>query len=203
MTRTIFLFKYTQNFSVGNHQLLGEYLDKHVLPFASKLSTNQAGFQHLAFSNCGTVGLAGNSLQNIFGITYQGQFLKGFDQSEIGHRGIGIGLDPRFFIRCINDLSKFQVNANSEETLEKLLDQERISPEDRKKILELFDLGKMTEDEIKEKVTSVRPYMSEVFDIWSNSAMQTFTLTSVGMAIGHANIKRLVGEFASLSIWIN
>ena len=27
--------------------------------------------------------------------------------------------------------------------------------------------------------------------------------TSVGIAIGHANIKRLVGEFANLSIWIN
>lgn len=199
----IFLFKYTQNHGVGNHQLLGEYLDKHVLPFASKLSKNQAGFQHLEFSNCGAVGLAGNSLQNILGITYQGQFLKGFDQSEISNRGISIGLDPRFFVRCINDLSKLQVNANSKEALEKHLDKEQISSEDRAKILELFDLGKMTEDEIKEKVISIRPYMSDVFDIWSNSAMQTFTLTSVGMAIGHANIKRLVGEFASLSIWIN
>jgi hypothetical protein len=28
-------------------------------------------------------------------------------------------------------------------------------------------------------------------------------LTSVGISIGHANIKRLVGEFAKLSIWIN
>jgi hypothetical protein len=27
--------------------------------------------------------------------------------------------------------------------------------------------------------------------------------SSVGIAIGHANIKRLVGEFANLSIWIN
>jgi len=33
--------------------------------------------------------------------------------------------------------------------------------------------------------------------------MKKFTLTSLGIAIGHANIKRLIGEFANLSIWIN
>ena len=67
----------------------------------------------------------------------------------------------------------------------------------------LFDFGKMSESEIRETVISIRPYMADVFDIWTNSSMQTFGLTSVGMAIGHANIKRLIGEFASLAIWIN
>lgn len=44
---------------------------------------------------------------------------------------------------------------------------------------------------------------SGLFETWSESAMKNFTLTSVGIAIGYANIKRLVGEFANLSIWIN
>jgi len=199
----IFLFKYTQNYAVGNHQKFGEYLDKHLLPFVSKLSKNQAGYQHLEFSGCGSIGLGGNSLEGILGTVYQGQFLKGFDQSEIANRAISIGLDSRFFIPCLNDMSKLQVNANSKENLEKHLDAQGVSPEDRARILELFDLGKMSEPEIKEKLIAIRPYMAGVFETWTNSAMQTFTLTSVGMAIGHANIKRLIGEFASLSIWIN
>lgn len=199
----IFLFKYTQNFGVGNHQKLGEYLDKHLLPFISKLSKNQAGYQHLEFSGCGSIGLGGNSLEGIFGTVYQGQFLKGFDQSEIASRAISIGLDSRFFIPCLNDFSKVQVSANNKENLEKQLEAHGISAEDRAKILELFDLGKMSEPEIKEKLIAIRPYMAGVFEIWTNSAMRSFTLTSVGMAIGHANTKRLIGEFASLSIWIN
>ncbi len=32
---------------------------------------------------------------------------------------------------------------------------------------------------------------------------KSFTLTSVGIAIGHANIKRPVSKFSNLSIWIN
>lgn len=199
----IFLLKYTQNFGIGNHQMLGQYLDKHLLPFVSKLSKNQAGYQHLEFTGCGSIGFAGNSLEGILGKTYQGQFLKGFAKSEITNRAITVGLDSRFFIPCLNDQSKLQVNANNKETLEKFLDAQGVSPEDRTKILELFDLGKMSESEIKDKLIAIRPYMTDVFETWTNSAMQTFTLTSVGMAIGHANIKRLIGEFASLAIWIN
>jgi hypothetical protein len=43
----------------------------------------------------------------------------------------------------------------------------------------------------------------QYFDTWDGSEMNQFTLTSVGIAIAHANIKRLVGEFANLSMWIN
>ncbi|MES1998927.1 MAG: LPO_1073/Vpar_1526 family protein [Pseudomonadota bacterium] len=199
----IFLFKYTQNFSVANHQTFGDYLDNHLVPFISKLSKKQAGYQHLEFSGCGSIGLGHNSLESILGTTYQGQFLKGFDQCEILNRGIKVGPDSRFFIPCLNDLSKLQVRTNSKENLEKHLDAEGVSPEDRANIFGLFDLGKMSEPEIKEKVIAIRPYMAEVFETWNNSPMLTFMLTSVGMAIGHANIKRLIGEFSSLSIWIN
>ncbi len=199
----LFLFKYTQNHSVGNHQTFGEYLDKHLLPFVYKLSKNQASYQHLEFTGCGSIGFGGHSLEGILGDVYQGQFLKGFDQSEISNRSITVGLDPRFFIPCINDPSKLQVRANSKETLEGYLDRQGVSTEDRAKIMELFDFDKMSESEIKEKLIAIRPYMADVIDVWTNSAMQSFTLTSVGMAIGHANIKRLIGEFASLAIWIN
>lgn len=199
----IFLFKYTQNFDVRNHQMLGDYLDKHLLPFVSKLSKNSAGFQHLEFTGCGSKGISSYTLEGLIGTTYQGYFLKGFDQSEIENRGILVGPDPRFFMQCLNDPSKLQVRTNNVEVLGKYLDQEGVSAEDKVKIMELFNLGKMSEAEINEKLIALRPYMSEVFDIWTNSPMETFNLTSVGMAIGHANIKRLIGEFASLSIWIN
>jgi U3 small nucleolar RNA-associated protein 14 len=83
------------------------------------------------------------------------------------------------------------------------LNNHNISTEDQEKIIELFSMGKMSNPEIREKCISIRPFMETVFDSWENSKIKSFTLTSVGMAIGHANIKRLTGEFASLSIWIN
>lgn len=199
----IFLLRYTQNYLIVNHLKFGEYLDKHLLPFVSKLTKNKAGYQHLEFSGCGSIGLLENSLEAIFETNYQGQFLKGFDQSEIESRAVSVGLDSRFFIICLNDPTKLQINVNNKEILENHLDAHGISADDRGKILQLFELGKMSVAEIKETLIAIRPYMAEVIEIWNNSPMKTFTLTTVGMAIGHANIKRLIGEFPNLSIWIN
>lgn len=198
-----FLFRYTQNFGVGNHDSLGHHLDSHVLPFASKLSKNTATFQHLEFTGCGTVGLGGVTLEHALGVVYTGQFTKGFDATEITNRNISTGLDRQLFIPCLNDPTKWQVRTNSKEHFEKYPPVQGLSSDDHAKILGLIEVGKMSEGEIKSKVIELRPYMEEVFDAWDNSPMKSFTLTSVGMAIGHANLKRLVGEFASLSIWIN
>jgi len=199
----IFLLRYTQNLSVGNHQMLGEYLDKFVAPFASKIVTNLACYQHLEFCGCGSTGFGGRSLESILGETYQGQFLKGFEQKELMDRGVSIGPDPRFFMPCLNDPSKVQIRANSKHVLNKAFEEHSVTPEDRAKITALFDLGKMSDAQIRDKCIEIRSYMSGLLEAWSGSAMKSFTLTSVGIAIGHANIKRLAGEFANLSIWIN
>lgn len=199
----IFLFRYTQNCGIGNHEALGEYFDQHVAPFAPKVVRNQACYQHLEFTGCGAIGIGSAGLEAILGTTYQGQFLKGFDAKEVAERAVSIGADSRFFIPCLNDPTKMQVRANSKESLQKMFEDHAIVQDDRNAILALFDVGKMSEAEIREECQQIRPYMSDVFDDWSESAMKHFTLTSVGIAIGHANIKRLRGEFANLSIWIN
>jgi len=136
-------------------------------------------------------------------MTYPGLFTKGFDEKEVADRNVSVGVDPRIFVPCLNDLSKFQVRANMKYVLEKLFEEHAIEPGDREKINALFNIGKMDDAEVRANCVEIRSYMSGLFDVWSQSAMGNFTLTSVGIAIGHANIKRLVGEFANLSIWIN
>jgi len=61
----------------------------------------------------------------------------------------------------------------------------------------------MSNEEIQEYIIQTRGYMRHVFEVWKVSNMNRFTLTSVGIAIGHANIKKSLGEFTNLSIWIN
>lgn len=199
----VFLFKYTQNQSIGNHQMLGAHLDRVLAPFAGQVLKNAAWYQHLEFTGCGAAGLGEISLESVFGTTYQGLFLKGFDPSEIANRSISTGLDTRLFISCLNDPLKIQVRTNSQETLEKLFSQASVPADDQPKIKALFDENKMSEAEIKAKCIDLRACMAHVFDVWSDSPMKNFTLTSVGIAIAHANIKRIAGEFANLAIWIN
>lgn len=60
----------------------------------------------------------------------------------------------------------------------------------------------MPPDEIKEYLTSLRPQMASLFEIWDSTPMKHMTLTSVGFAIAHANIKRQAGMEFDLSKWI-
>ncbi len=198
----IFLFRHTQH-PIGNHQQLGEFLDRYVAPFIDKVSTTPASYQHLQFTGCGSIQLGETSLETLLEGAYQGQFQKGFDSVEIQNRGLTIGLDPRFFTICLNDPTKVQVIANNRSVLDGLLTEHLLSPDDHRKINELFELGKMSSVEIREKCVALRPYMEPFFNTWSGTHLKNFTLTSVGMAIGHANLKRVVGDFAPLSIWIN
>lgn len=197
----IFLFKYTQNESIGNYDLFGKYLDQYVLPFVGMLPKGRASYQHLEFAGCGTV-IYGPPLEEQIGNTYQGLFLNGFDSEEIAARNISIGLDSNFFIQCLSDSTKIQVNALNKDALSSRIADRGLSVEDGKKILGLFDERKMPAAQIKAKIIEVRSYMVQVFDAWTDD-MQSFNLTSVGIAIGHANIKRFIGEFGRLEIWIN
>src|SRR6266853_1687267 len=138
-----FLFKYTQNHGLGNHQMFGEYLDRFVFPFAPKIVKNVACYQHLEFSGCGSISVLTASLTSILGQGYQGLFLKGFDAQEITTRGISVGNDQRLFTQCLNDPHKIQVRALNKDGLSKAFDAHSIGDEDRAKITALFDSQKM------------------------------------------------------------
>jgi hypothetical protein len=200
----IFSMKYGQINGIANHEHFCAELDKYVSPFASHLTRNATCYQHLQFCGCGSFQqIGGIPLEEVFSIKYRGLFFSGFDALEITKVGLSIGVDSRFFIPCLNDPNKLQVNALNEEDLNSKMEAHALTQDDKFKINQLFELNKMPHTEIAEKVTSIRSYMGGVFEIWRNSSLKSFTLTSVGIAIGHANIKRQIGEFADLSIWIN
>ncbi len=199
----IFLLRYSRYLRAGNHDLFGVFLDKSIQPFVAKLVRNAASFQHLEFAGCGSVQMGQISLENVIKSSYGGLFCNGFDDAEVSNRGITIGLDKRLFIPCLTDPTKWQVGALENEVLEQKLKMIGARADDSAKIKDLFNHSLMAGAQLRGKIEELRPYMKEVFECWSGSAMKSFNLTSVGIAIGHANVKRMAGECGDLSIWIN
>ena len=196
----IFLARYTVNLGVHSLEALGTYLDRHFAPFVDSLSTSPTCFTHLEFSGCGTIGIGQMLLEACLGRVYQGLFVSGFPEAEITNRGLSFGKDSEYFIPSVNDPTMLQVRGLNQEELERHVN--NLSQDDKAKLIGLFNHGKFTDPAIRQKVIETRPYMEKAFDVWASTNMKYFSLTSVGMAIGHANVKRLVGEFANLSIWI-
>jgi hypothetical protein len=199
----VFALRYTQKNDILNHATLGKHFDRFLAPFHKLIVKNNAAYQHLEFAGCGQSSAFPIMIESLFGNYFQGLFTSGFSQEELAQKAISIGQDKRFFVECLNDASNIQVQANCKTSLSAKYEQCNISAEDQAKISALFDLRRMSNEEIKSKCIEIRPYMEDIFDCWSNSKMNSFTLTSVGIAIGHANIKKSAGEFGQLSIWIN
>jgi len=60
-----------------------------------------------------------------------------------------------------------------------------------------------SDNEVKDFLISIHPEMKKLFELWQKAGMANFTLTSVGIAIAHANLHRRTGMSADLGLWIN
>ena len=96
-----------------------------------------------------------------------------------------------------------QIDALNKSDLRDKALQLRINEQEINKLVNLRSTVLMKNNGIKAMLIKFQPYMSKIFDVWMNSLMSHLHLTSVGIAIGHANIKWQPGKFTDLSIWIH
>jgi hypothetical protein len=197
------LFRYSILQGVANQQAFWEYLDRFVSPFAHLLSSKAPCYQHLEYSGCGTVGLGTVALAEVLRKNYGGLFSKGFETAQLTAKQLSIPDSHPLLTTCLNDISRRQVGALNEEVIQSEGVRLALFADDIPKLISLHKETMMNHAEVEECVVRARAYMRSVFDVWKSSGMSHFTLTSVGIAIGHANVKKNVGEFTDLSIWIN
>lgn len=197
-----FYLSYCQNQGIRNLDMFAKDLDRFIKPFIKKLSTKSSCYQHLEYSSCGSISNGRSDLCSIWISHYPGLFNKGFDQKVLEERGISDTKNPGLFFPCIHDNEKLQVRALSEMVLNGRFKELGTSEEDKKRIIDLFKATTMNSQEVRKLVTDERDYVENLLDIWNNSSLGSFTLTSVGIAIGHANLKRVAGKFTDLKTWI-
>lgn len=203
-TAMLFLFRYSKDTGVGSIQRFGEYLDEHVLPFVGKLSASNSAFQHLEFTGCGATQAGSSSLAQVILHAYTGLFFKGFKLDVVHEEQLSPVATSKFIIPCLHDSDKYQVGALDVEDLNRRFLEYQVDSLDMERLTRLFHLERMSHDEVKEICVKLRPYMDGIFACWDDSMMKRFSLTSVGIAIGHANVKRfLKRNFGDLNIWIN
>jgi hypothetical protein len=199
----IFLFKYTINHGIKNHETLWEYLDRYVGPFAALITEKAACYQHLEYSGCGTVGLGSVDLAEVFRRNYGGLFSKGFEEAQFQAKQLTIPISHAILLPCVNDSARRQVNGMNEDVIKAQGKRLGLPEDDIGKLVGLHNETLMNADEVRKRILEARPYMERVFKTWTDSSMSQFTLTSVGISIGHANVKKNLGEFTNLAIWIN
>ncbi len=194
-----FRLRYTQKLDVNNLMTFYNYLKVFILPHISGEQKKLSLYQHLVYAKTGSIDIGEISLEELFSRTYPGLFMKGFDITEIESY---ISKYPSFFTRCQQNPSKMQINALNSDVLTSKLTEIIIDQNDKNDIQRLYDQNKMSISEIKDAICSALPPCNNLFDLWNNSQLKHFTLTSIGIVLGANRSKQICGESFNMNIWI-
>lgn len=199
-----FLIAKTKDLRINNLQTLQNHFEKDIIPFLPTLSKNTSCYEHLEYVGCGSINLVGGlmPIESIYRQQYSGLFCKGFDvdnfTSAVGNPAEYNGL----LIPYLHDPQKLQISAIDESVLNQKATELNINEENRVKLANYFKGNLMSDSEVKDFIKSKIPPATKLFDLWGESALSKFNLTTVGIAIAQANFRRRTGIKLELSIWV-
>jgi hypothetical protein len=198
----IFVLKYTVNYTVLSFDSFNSYLKTMITPFMDGLTKRHSHFQHLEYTGCGAIGMGQINFASVFTKRYPGLFSKGFSLEQV-NSAFGEDAQARnLLISCMHDSSLFQFDAITEEVLKEKVTSLSLSEDQIARIKSLHTSNLMSNEEAGNFLVGLCPEINALMDIWSDSSMKNMTLTSVGVALAHANIRRKTNQDLDLSIWI-
>lgn len=197
----VFLIKYSASSSIRSPNDLINYLHNTVFHFIDGAKTSVSHYQHLEYAGCGSIDIGQTQIEKALAINYLGLFWKGATEEEI----LSLPRAPENttrFIKCFHNDNLLQFNYISEQELRDTLTKSGYQDNEIQEWVAFQNSHTMNAEEIKDYIIRALPQIKPLFDVWANSFLQNFSLTSVGIAIAHANFRRKSNDNPPLSIWI-
>ena len=198
-----YLLRYTLDQSIGDLKGLGSYVQDKLIPFAKNVSREDSSFWHIQAQSCGTIEMGEVDLQGVFRRNIAGVLGDGFTREQLEADlpdGKKTALDG-LIIACLNDPLKLQPAAISFDTLTQRAETLSVDLTEAE-LRNVWNLFEGTITDAPGRIISVAPEGPLLFDVWNNTPLKRLSLTSVGIAIGHAHATKVIGLNAQLNIWI-
>lgn len=198
-----FLLAQTVNRNIVSLETFTKYINKSILPFCDNLTTERTTINHLEYLGCGHIRVGDyGKLEDNFKRKYKAIFSKGFTKEEFEQQVGSFDDYGKFTIPCLHDNDKLQISTIDENVLIQEMEKQEIEVSIQNKLKVLFNKSTMNNQEIKDYLISIEPKMELIFSIWNDTVFKKLELSSVGVAIAHANYRRKTGLTMDLSIWI-
>jgi hypothetical protein len=169
------------------------------LPLTVNLdSVSKMDLQHLEYLGCGSISVAGTSLVGL--LANSAHFSKGFDPLSLSQELQALGITEPHPDPLVKDRVVFSPWVHDPRHVaggDALL--APVKEEIEQTILHSMMEDTATTTELRRSI----PQIDELLAMWNKAGLHRFTLTSVGIAIGHAYWKRVSGLDAPLSTWIH
>ena len=197
----VYFVRYTIDHSIGSFPAFCKYIADRLLPLAKDVSTEVSSFWHLQAQSCGNIEMGELDVSEAFRRNYGGVLGEGFTRQQLeDHLGAEKknALDS-LIIPSIHDPSKLQPAAINLSVFKTRAADTGVTESELQNVWNLFT---NTMNDIPARTIAAVPDAAVLFDVWKNTPLKNLTLTSVGLAIGHANATRVSGLDAPLNIWI-
>lgn len=198
-----YFMKSVVNNGIRNFPVLCRFLSAHTVPLLPDISPEQSSYAYLQAQSCASIEVMSYDLAEILHQTYGGLLSMGNEKERFA-AVLGDDFEQRYpeLIRTsIHDGAKFQVNTMNKEMLKDILPRHGLED----KMEELWGIHSQTFMSKDQIIIAAKPFFPEVdrlFALWDGTPVKTLSLTSVGTAIGFANLRRITGFEGDLSIWI-
>ena len=198
-----FLLTRTVHNRLRNLQEFNQYLLKSIVPFIENSTKENSSFNFIEYLGCGYIRAGGyGEIEDILLRRYKAFFQKGFSKEEFNNEVGIIEEYSSFLIPCFHDTSKFQLNEMNDQTLQNRIAEKVLNDDQKHKLMSIWNKYSMSKSEIKDYLLTINKSIIKLFDLWQDSSCKKLELTSVGIAVAHANYRRRTGETLDLSEWI-
>lgn len=196
-----YLLRYTTNNGIISWDLFRKYLNDYIKPFMEFKDT-RAEFQHIEYAGCGSIGIMGTDLINLFRQQYSFLFFNLIERNEIDSLDLEIGLKNNILTLDAKE-NKYNINFKNKTDLENYLKKMSVSEEIIKKITTIYEKHTKKPEEVKKMITEETNPGLRLLELWDKSNLKVLSLTSVGIVIGASYFEQITGEKVDIGIWIN
>jgi hypothetical protein len=199
-----YVARHTVNHSVNSFATFCNYIATQLMPFVPNITKEASSYWHIESQSCGSIEMGQIDLLSIFRNSYTGVLGKGFDRQTLENHlpdGKKNAVD-NFIVPCLQDASKLQPSAMRKSVFLELTGQAGLDSELTTNVWNAFEATVPPKTELIDLIRPHVPDIESLFTAWDETPMKHLKLTSVGLAIGHANAVRVTGFDAPLSIWI-
>jgi hypothetical protein len=177
------------------------YLNTHIKPFLGFKNTN-AEFQHIEYAGCGSIGIGGWDILNIYRQQYSFLFFNLVEKDQIDVLVLSDQIKKEIIVLDIKE-DKYLIRFKNKTELENYLKEKKIDDEITKKLVLIYESHIKNNNEVKKKIADETDIGKELLDLWEKSNLKHLSLTSVGIAIGASYFEQVTGEKINIDIWIN
>lgn len=198
-----FLLSRTIRKDIGNYEDFKLFLNNYILPFIDNLLNENQEYNYLEFLRCGKI-ITNNliPLEVIIKEHYKGIFSQGITIDEFNNLFENSEIFLPILGRCFHDESKIQILAYNNEHLKTITNNLNIDNNTFNKLESLYNRSIIDTNKIKNLLLDLDNRISKLFEVTEKTFFRNFQISSVGIAIAHANYRRRTGETLDLSIWI-